>query len=157
MGDWYNKSDWTVLGSDCIFLHEETDYLSVYDVDIMLHTTDIIMQYCSDCHDMTNNTLDEADINNNRRLVSFGDRTYGVKETLPIITKARLSAFSFASQPIVIMWLLTKKSHYKHSESYHRNIVMQGKEVPCSQSYPRCFGVVALQGGKLLTQVVLLL
>eukprot|EP00984_Skeletonema_dohrnii_P023082 scaffold12185_cov114-Skeletonema_dohrnii-CCMP3373.AAC.10 len=123
MGDWYNKSDWTVPDSECKLLRKVTDQLDAHDV--------------IDTYDTINNTLDEADSSNNRWLVSFGDRTHGIKETLPIITKARRSALSFAPQPIV--WLLKKERHYKDLENYHRNIVKKGNEVPWSEKLSKVF------------------
>eukprot|EP00985_Skeletonema_marinoi_P008892 scaffold4062_cov115-Skeletonema_marinoi.AAC.1 len=133
MGDWYNKSDWTVPDSDCKVLRNVTDYLDAHVVDIILHTTD----FKEDTYDAINNTLDEADSSNNHWIVSFGDRTQRIKETLPIITKARISALSLAPQPIV--WLLNKGHHYKHLESYHRDIVKKGKEVPWSEKLSKVF------------------
>ena len=147
MGDWYNRSDWTVPDSDCDLLREVIDYQKVWH-DVMFRTTDfkecmrshrkrVKAIYCRDTYDMINNTLDEADSSNNHWLVSFGDRAHGFKETLPIITKARRSALSFAPQPIV--WLLNKERHYNDLESYHRDIVKQGKEVPWSKKLPKIF------------------
>ncbi len=146
MGDWYNRSDWTVPDSDCDLLREVIDYQKVWH-DVMFRTADIkeCMSshrkrvkaiYCRDTYDIINNTLDEADSSNNRWLVSFGDRTQSIKGTLPIITKARRSALSFAPQPIV--WLLNKHRHYSDLESY-RDIVKQGKEVPWSNKLPKIF------------------
>eukprot|EP00986_Skeletonema_menzelii_P002179 scaffold607_cov111-Skeletonema_menzelii.AAC.1 len=86
---------------------------------------------------MINNTLDEAESKNNRWLVSFGDRTKGIKADWPVITKARQSELSFAPQPIV--WLLNKKRHYNDLESYHNNIVKLGKEVPWAEKLPKVF------------------
>ncbi len=149
MGDWYNRPDWTVPDSDCKFLRSTlTDYLSALDVDIMMQTTDIkecmsrhantgIREYCKDTYDAINNTLDEADRSSNHWLFNFGDRTHGMKETLPIITKARRSALSFAPQPIV--WLMTKHRHYSDVEWYHREMVERGKEVQWSNKLPKIF------------------
>ncbi len=147
MGDWYNKSHWTVPDSDCKLLRKGNDYQKVWH-DVLFSTTDIKecmgshwkktkAIYCRDTYDIINSTLDEADSGNNRWVVSFGDRAQGFKETLPIITKARRSALSTAPQPIV--WLLNKKYHYDDLESYHRNIVMQGKEVPWSEKLSKVF------------------
>lgn len=55
MGDWYNRSDWTVHDSDCKVLREVTDYLSVLGKDIMLRTTDI--KECLDVHAKKTTTL----------------------------------------------------------------------------------------------------
>jgi len=147
MGDWYNKSDWTVPDSDCKLLRKVNDYQKVWH-DVMFHTNDFkeCMSshriktkaiYCRDTYDTINNTLDEADSSNNRWIVSFGDRTHGIKETLPIITKARRSALSLAPQPIV--WLLNKGRHYNDLENYHRDIVKKGKEVPWSEKLSTVF------------------
>lgn len=149
MGDWYNKSDWTVPDSDCNLLREENDYLSVSDVNIMMHTSQIkecfhkhaskgIVYYCRDTYHMINNTLDEAESKNNLWIFYFGDTSpYGVKADWPVITKARRAALSFAPQPIV--WLLNKKRHYNDLESYHNNIVKLGKEVPWAEKLPKVF------------------
>jgi len=147
MGDWYNKSDWTVPDLDCKLLSKVNDYQKVWH-DVMFHTTDFkeCMSshrkktkaiYCRDTYYIINNTLDEADSNNNHWIVSFGDRTHGIKETLPIITKARRSALSLAPQPIV--WLLNKGRHYNDLENYHRDIVKQGKGVPWSEKLSTVF------------------
>mmetsp|Transcript_11642 Transcript_11642/g.17923 ORF Transcript_11642/g.17923 Transcript_11642/m.17923 type:complete len:444 (+) Transcript_11642:249-1580(+) len=147
MGDWYNKSDWTVPDLDCKLLSKVNDYQKVWH-DVMFHTTDFkeCMSshriktkaiYCRDTYGIINNTLDEADSSNNHWLISFGDRTHGIKETLPIITKARRSALSLAPQPI--MWLLNKGRHYNDLEDYHRDIVKQGKEVPWSEKLSTVF------------------
>jgi len=147
MGDWYNKSDWTVPDSDCKLLRKGNDYQKVWH-DVMFHTTDIKecmsshwkktkARYCRDTYHMINNTLDEAESKNNRWLVSFGDRTKGIKADWPVITKARQSALSFAPQPIV--WLLNGRYHYNDLESYHNNIVKLGKEVPWAEKLPKVF------------------
>eukprot|EP00984_Skeletonema_dohrnii_P000150 scaffold49_cov82-Skeletonema_dohrnii-CCMP3373.AAC.7 len=147
MGDWYNKSYWTVPDSDCKLLCKVNDYQKVWH-DVMFHTTDFkeCMSshrirtkaiYCRDTYHIINNTLDEADSSNNHWIVSFGDRTHGIKETLPIITKARRSALSLAPQPIV--WLLNKRRHYNDLENYHRDIVKKGKEVPWSDKLSTVF------------------
>ncbi|KAK1740878.1 hypothetical protein QTG54_008130 [Skeletonema marinoi] len=147
MGDWYNRSDWTVPDSDCKLLRKVNDYQKVLR-DVMFHTTDFKESmsshrkrtkavYCRDTYDIINNALDEADSSNNHWIVSFGDRTHGIKGTLPIITKARRSALSFAPQPIV--WLLNKERHYNDLESYHRDIVKKGKEVPRSEKLSKVF------------------
>eukprot|EP00984_Skeletonema_dohrnii_P019987 scaffold9671_cov183-Skeletonema_dohrnii-CCMP3373.AAC.1 len=128
MGDWYNKSDWTVPDSECKLLCKVNDFQKAWR-DVMIRTTDF--KECMKIHMIINNALDEADSSNNHWLVSVGDRTHLIKGTLPIITKARRSALSFAPQPIV--WLLNKGHHYNDLESYHRNIVKQGKEVPWSE------------------------
>eukprot|EP00985_Skeletonema_marinoi_P002835 scaffold1170_cov125-Skeletonema_marinoi.AAC.9 len=147
MGDWYKISDWTVPDSECKLLSKVNDYQKVLR-DVMIRTTDIkeCMSshkkkskaiYCRDTYDTINNALDEADSSNNHWIVSFGDRTQRIKETLPIITKARRSALSLAPQPIV--WLLNKERHYKDLEDYHRNIVKKGKEVPWSEKLSKVF------------------
>ncbi len=85
MGDWYNKSHWTVPDSHCKLLREANDYQKDWH-DVMFRTTDIkeCMDsqlkkteaiYCRDTYDMINNTLDEADSKDNHWIVSFGDRT----------------------------------------------------------------------------------
>ena len=144
MGDWYNKSDWTV--PDCKLLHEETDYHKVSGRNVMLYTNSFkecmdmdsgvnIKRYCKDAYRLINNTLDEAD--NNRWLVCFGDRTHDIEKTLPFISKARQSALSFHPQPIV--WLLNEYRHYHDLETYHRDIVKRGKEVPWSEKLSKVF------------------
>eukprot|EP00985_Skeletonema_marinoi_P001183 scaffold475_cov92-Skeletonema_marinoi.AAC.2 len=157
MGDWYNKSDWTVPDSECKLLRKVNDYQQVLR-DVMFRTTDfkecmsshrkrIKAIYCRDTYHTINNTLDEADSSNNHWIVSFGDRTQRIKETLPIITKARQSALSFAPQPIV--WLLNKGHHYNDLEDYHRDIVKKGKEVPWSEKLSKVFWRGATTRGRL--------
>ena len=147
MGDWYNKPNWTLPDSDCKLLREETDYLRVHDVDIMMHTSQIkkcihkherkgMVKYCRNAYDAISNTLDEADSKNNRWIFHFGDSTK-TKGSLPIVTKARRSALSKGPRPIV--WLLNKERHYKDLESYQSKIVNQGKEVPWSEKIPKVF------------------
>eukprot|EP00984_Skeletonema_dohrnii_P019988 scaffold9672_cov78-Skeletonema_dohrnii-CCMP3373.AAC.1 len=148
MGDWYNKSDWTVPDSECKLLREVNDYQKVLR-HVMIRTTDFKecmsshrkrtkAVYCRDTYHTINNALDEADSSNNHWLVSFGDRTPLIKGTLPIITKARRSALSFAPPPIV--WLLNNKGrHYNDLENYHRDIVKKGKEVPWSEKLSKVF------------------
>ncbi len=145
MGDWYNKSDWTV--PDCqLLLTEVTDYKKVFSRNVVLNTTGIkgcvergeglILNYCTDAYQFINASLDEADIN--LWLFNFGDRTYGMEGTLPIIAKARRSALSFHPQPIV--WLLNRNRHYKYElENYASRIVKRGKEIPWSDKLSKVF------------------
>ena len=146
MGDWYNKPNWTLPDSDCKLLREETDYLRVHGVDIMMHTSQIekcihkharkgMKKYCRNAYDVISNTLG-ADSKNNRWIFHFGDNTE-IKESLPIVTKARQSALSKAPQPIV--WLQNKERHYKDLEDYQSKIVKEGKEVPWSEKLPKVF------------------
>ena len=147
MGDWYNNPNWTVPDSDCALLRKENDFQKVWH-DVMFRTADIkeCMHshrkkvkaiYCRDSYEMIKNNLHEADSKNNRWIFSYGDRTSGMKATLPVITKARRSALSLAPQPIV--WLLNKDRHYNDLEDYHRKIVKQGKEVPWSEKLAKVF------------------
>jgi hypothetical protein len=64
MGDWYNKSDWTV--PDCqLLLTEVTDYNKVFDRNVVLNTTGIkecvergeqgISRYCTDAYESIDN------------------------------------------------------------------------------------------------------
>jgi hypothetical protein len=63
MGDWYDKSDWTV--PDCkLLLTEVIDYNKLYDRNVVLNTTGIkecmdtgekgISRYCTDAYDSIN-------------------------------------------------------------------------------------------------------
>jgi hypothetical protein len=94
-----------------------------------------ISRYCTDAYESIDNSLDEADIN--LWLFNFGDRTYGIERTLPIITKARRSALSFHPQPI--MWLLNRFRHYNDLEKYSSDIVKQGEEIPWSDKLAKVF------------------
>jgi hypothetical protein len=157
MGDWYNRSDWTVHDSDC-------KVLRVLGKDIMLRTTDIkecidvhakeetISKYCRDAYDAMNSALNEEYRNKNHYwVIKFGDGAMvdkNNKKTLPVITKARQSAFiRHAPQPIV--WLMNKNRHYKHLEMYHDDIVKQGKEIPWSEKVPKVFWRGKVTGNRL--------
>ncbi len=152
MGDWYNRSDWTVHDSDCKALREATN--------IMLRTTDIkeciniskYHSYCKDAYDAINSALNEEYRNKNHYwLIKFGDGAIddkSNKKTLPVITKARQSAFmQHAPQPI--MWLMNKNRHYKDLERYHDDIVKQGKEIPWSEKVPKVFWRGTVTGNRL--------
>ncbi|KAK1740891.1 hypothetical protein QTG54_008143 [Skeletonema marinoi] len=156
MGDWYNKSDWTVPDSECKLLRKVNDYQQVLR-DVMIRTTDfkecmsshrkrIKAIYCRDTYHTINNTLDEADSSNNHWIDSFGDRTQRIKETLPIITKARQSHYhlllnllcGYSTKDITTMtWKTTT------------HIVKKGKEVPWSEKLSKVFWRGATTRGRL--------
>jgi len=150
MGDWYNRTDWSV--PDCNLVKEEHNYDDVADKDLLLTSNTIKkcmdsgenvknsigITYCKDAFSFIN-TTETARRDDAHWLVRFGfqDRLTELGNQLPIICKARPSILSYHAKPP--LWLLNERRHYGELEHYHRKVVLRKGEVPWSEKLTKLF------------------
>ena len=167
MGDWFNKTDWSV--PDCSLIKEEHNHSNIADRDCLI-TTQTIKEcmyrglstpnsigntYCKDAYSFINTT--EASRGDDASwLFSFGDKVAELGNQLPIIYKARPSLLS-SDLPKTPLWLLNKNRHYRELDRYHNEIIgSEQGEVPWSEKIPKLFWRGSTTGNRaeLLTQWV---